>query len=224
MRFSHASVALALTAFAAAAFVASCADDEECTLSCPSGFVCGFQADGSEGCFESCGGVACEVGETCQDGVCTGGGTVTCGSGEHAVAGQCVPNYTASNVCDPLRSCRRSCGTSVSCQDACEADQSDTCSTCLDDRIACETANDCSADGYGDCCVDEFCDCFPSHPACGNVPPCEECATECGDDAGCFSSCAEDEPACAECLQPFFDCREGGGTCEQELIDCTGDL
>ena len=64
---------------------------------------------------------------------------------------------------------------------------------------------------------------FPSHPACGNVLPCAECAEECGGDAGCFNDCVQAEPACSSCLQPFFTCQGEGGDCTEQFCACTPD-
>ena len=74
---------------------------------------------------------------------------------------------------------------------------------------SCETSNNCRSGGYEEsCCFDEFCGAYPSHPNCGNVPPCQECDEECTDQCNgnqsCETSCAEDcingEPACNQCL------------------------
>lgn len=188
--------------------VAGCADDDDpcATENCPTGFTCEVDTAGEPRCVPS---------------DADAGGTITCESGEHQVENICVPDYEPGDVCDPLRLCRQECGTRVSCLDACEDDRSTTCASCADDLLTCETSNNCESGPYvQDCCFDQYCTCFPEHPNCGNVPPCDECQSASGDDAGAFSACAADEPACATCLDPFFDCQQAGGSCEDEFCAC----
>lgn len=226
----HGRLWLAAAALVALAALSAC-DDETCTLTCPSGQTC-VNDNGLETCQALCGGVVCGAGQSCVDGTCSTAETCSpaCGIGTHCVGGSCIEDYTSQNVCDPLRECRRACesqGAGLSaCLAACDGDVSSTCSTCQGIRADCEERNSCpegNVGPYTDCCADEFCDCFPSHPACGNVLPCAECADECGDDASCFNSCVQAEPACSSCLQPFFTCQEGGGDCTAEFCDCTPD-
>ena len=223
-------LALALVSFGALLGLSAC-DDETCTLTCPAGQVC-VNDDGLESCQDLCGGALCGAGEECVEGRCTQQETCSpaCGLGTHCVGGACIEDYTSQNVCDPLRACRRACATRGSglsaCLAACDADASETCLTCQAVRADCEASNACpegNVGPYTDCCADEFCDCFPSHPACGNVLPCAECAEECGGDAGCFNDCVQAEPACSSCLQPFFTCQGEGGDCTEQFCACTPD-
>lgn len=209
----------------ALALLAAGCDDElaQCFPTCPTNLVCATGADGLPACLEPCGVTVCTDAQTCQNNVCVGGGSVTCGAGEHAVSGVCVPNYTTANVCDPLRICRNECGTSASCLQACDADQSATCDTCLADLTACESRQNCDSGPYVEsCCFDDFCQCYPAHPNCGNVPPCDECNDECGSNSSCLTTCIQGEPACANCLQPYFECTESGGAnCAALAADCS---
>lgn len=216
--------------FVVALAFAGCTDDE-CTLSCPTGQVC-VNDSGLEVCRDTCGGLACSPGETCVDNACVADETCdpACSGDTHCVYGSCVENYTSQNVCDPLRECRRSCENGADslarCLAACDDDASETCLTCQGIRADCESANSCP-DGnvgpYTNCCADEFCDCFPSHPACGNVLPCAECAEECGSDTACFNDCVAGEQACSVCLQPYFECEEAGGDCLADFCNCVPD-
>jgi len=201
---------LAVLSLAIAALVAACAEgDDDCD--CEVGFACANNADGTTACVPACGGVACATGQTCENDRCVNDGSVICDAGEHAVGAVCVPNYSGSNVCDPLRVCRRACGLSIPCADACEGDRSTTCREAAGRLAQCEASTNCTAGPYEDCCNTQFCQTFPGHPACGNVPPCQECNTECSD-ASCLNACIAGEPACSDCLQPFFDCRDGNGS------------
>lgn len=221
--FFTGSLALAFGALIA------CADDEaDCGGPCPSGFVCGFDSDGVSACLPACGDTYCQDGETCEAGECVVSNTCSpaCGASEHCVGGNCIADYTNDNVCDPLRECRRACGTSASCLAACDADRSSACDACLDDLLSCEERDNCASGPYEfDCCHDDFCACFRDHPACGNVPPCEECAEEAGDDIRVFEECASNEPACSNCLEPLDDCDSDPdpAACERAVFcDCTG--
>ncbi len=221
---TFALLALPALAAVAALLFASCEEDLlVCDPPCPASLVCATGDDGLPACLPPCGNTVCTGGQTCVNNVCTGGGTVTCPTGEHAVANVCVPNYTTSNVCDPWRFCRADCGTSASCLQACEADRSASCEQCATSLASCESRSNCRSGAYvEDCCFDEFCDCYPGHPNCGNVPPCDECDDECGNNTACLNACIQGEPACANCLQPFFDCRDSGGSnCEALAADCS---
>ncbi|MFT6627468.1 MAG: hypothetical protein ACJA1R_000725 [Flavobacteriales bacterium] len=207
----------------------ACTDDE-CVLTCPAGQAC-INDSGVDACRTLCGGQLCTAGQACEAEQCVSSSVCSpnCPLGQHCVFGDCVEDYTSQNVCDPLRQCRRNCeiaGSNLSaCTAACEADTSTACSTCQGIRADCESRESCGAGNIGpytECCESQFCDCFPSHPACGNVLPCAECAEECGDDTTCFNSCVQGEPACSTCLQPFFDCG-GDASCQAEFCDCVSD-
>lgn len=149
---------------------------------------------------------ACASGAVCQDGVCTFPNVCTpnCGPNTHCVAGNCIPNYTNSNVCDPLENCRNQCGPNTGCIAACEQDRSSTCRSCIASMNSCEARDSCIASATG-CCSDEYCACFPNSSGCsGN--PCATCWNDCqssSDVFACFNQCAGASPACATCLQPF---------------------
>lgn len=157
------------------------------------------------------------------DGACA---TVECGALQYCDAGSCVqvdyPIYTANNACDPLRICRRQCGTDARCAESCEADRSPQCVNLASTLASCERRNSCDSGPYVQtCCFQEFCATFPSHPNCGNVPPCRECVDQCGDNNACLSNCVRGEPACAECLDDARACVAGGGTqdaCEAPCV------
>lgn len=220
--FSRPLLALAL-AFPLAFALAAC--DDECSRVCPAGQACVLDS-GQELCLAaSCGGQACAPGTVCQDNQCVSDASCTgCTSGQHCVSGVCVDDYTGANVCDPLRQCRRGCGTGARCLDACEDDQSNTCTECLDIVAACESAQSCDSGAVNNCCETEFCDCFPSAPGCGNVSDCFECQADCDGDTSCFNQCREADLACNLCLQPFDDCVEDNGgdrsQCVPQLCDC----
>lgn len=215
LRFLVPSLALlALTA---------CGDDDSCTRVCAPGQAC-VLSGGEQLCLAAnCGGQACAPGTTCvndqcvEDQSCSG-----CTASQHCVSGVCVDNYTGANVCDPLRGCRRDCGTSARCLDACELDRSSTCSSCLDLLASCEASNNCDSGAVNGCCETQFCDCFPSAPGCGNVPDCVECQEDCGDSTSCFNECRRVDLACNLCLQPFDTCaRESSAAeCVEEFCSC----
>lgn len=225
----RAIVALITLTIASLALI-GCTDDE-CTLACPADQVCVVDS-GLELCRDTCGGAVCSAGEACVDGACVADQSCSpaCATGTHCVYGSCIEDYTSQNVCDPLRECRRDCEAGADslalCLAACDADASATCLTCQDIRSDCEARESCPAGNIGpytDCCDQPFCDCFPSHPACGNVLACAECVEDCGNDAACFNDCVAAEPACSTCLQPFFDCQENGGDCNALFCDCAPD-
>jgi hypothetical protein len=220
-------ILLVALGLAATAFYACTDDEADCGGPCPTGRVCGFDGDGVAACLPECGTSYCQDGESCVAGECTVSNTCSpaCGASDHCVAGNCIPDYTTSNSCDPLRECRRECGTSVSCLAACDADRSTSCDACLDSLVTCEERGNCTSGPYEfDCCHSDFCECFPSHPACGNVPACQECADEAGDDINVFEECASGEPACSNCLEPIDDCDSDPdpAACEEAVFcDCT---
>jgi hypothetical protein len=136
---------------------------------------------------------------------------VTCGAKEYCDLGQCVPilypDYTPTNACDPLRACRLACGTDARCVASCEAARSPQCVSALDALGTCERRSSppCESGPYQqNCCFSEFCAAFPSHPNCGNVPPCQECSA-CGSNDQCLRDCVRGEPACAGCID---SCRQ----------------
>lgn len=215
---------LTLAAALGSTMLHGCGDDfVDCFPLCPANFVCAAGNDGSSVCLPRCGNTVCTESQSCENNVCVGGASVTCGPGEHAVSNVCVPNYTTSNVCDPWRECRSECGTNLTCLQACESDRSSSCATCASTLSSCESRNNCTSGAYVEnCCFDAFCDCYPSHPNCGNVPPCDECDEECGNDAACLNRCIQGEPACAECLGPYFECRDSGGAnCNALAASCS---
>lgn len=171
---------------------------------------------------------ACASGAVCQGGVCTFPNVCSpsCGSGTHCVAGNCIPNYTSSNVCDPLENCRNRCGSNTGCIAACEQDRSSTCRTCMTEMASCETSDNCIASATG-CCNAEYCACFPSSSGCGGKP-CASCWNDCQGSANqtsCFNQCASASSACATCLQPFNarpDCKvsDPPADCEALFFDC----
>lgn len=225
----HRSLTL-LAAVAVTVALSGCSDDE-CTLTCPTGQACVVD-NGLELCRDTCGGVTCEAGATCVDNVCVVDQTCSpeCSAGTHCVYGSCIENYTSSNACDPLRECRRACNNGADsiprCAAACDDDTAASCQSLTDALATCEASNDCPAGNIGpytDCCEAEFCAAFPSHPGCGNVLPCVECAEDCGSDAACFNTCVEGEPACSTCLQPYFECLDDGGECLTEFCTCVPD-
>lgn len=207
-------------AAALALAVTACAD-EECGRICPPGQMCVLD-NGVELCLEAnCGGIACAPGTQCVNDVCVEDQACTgCAADQHCVSGVCVDRYTSSNICDPLRGCRRECGTNIRCLDACEADTSATCASCLDTLGSCEQRQDCDSGAVNGCCENEFCSCFPSAPGCGRVADCLECQQDCSNVA-CFNECRRTDLACNLCLQPFDECRaDTGGTCQAEFCDC----
>ncbi len=213
-------------ALALAGLLGACSDDDTCTLPCPSGQVC-VNDGGEQLCLvPDCGDQVCGAGEECVGGTCsaaTSECSADCDAGTHCVSESCIADYTASNVCDPLRECRRACGTDAFCLDACEDDSSGQCETCRGIIADCESDNGCRADANNGCCEDEYCDCFPGDPECGNVAACIECQRDCGDDATCFSDCRRGDAACNVCLQPFDRCAEGAGgagACVEQFCDC----
>jgi hypothetical protein len=209
-----------LLAAAAVSLLWTACTDEECTLQCGPGFECGFSSAGDESCLETCGNDLCQDNETCTNNQCVVSGNTSCPTGQHAVSGNCIPNYTATNACDPLVVCRRQCGGSPGCLQACTDDASAACTTLLSAISSCESRQNCTADAQN-CCADEFCAAFVSNSSCGNTPACDTCAQEAGDDINRFNECAEDEPACASCLLPFFNCRDtGGSNCTDFFCDC----
>src|SRR5699024_832665 len=130
-----------------------------------------------------------------------------CTGNTHCVAGACIPNYTPNNVCSPLAQCRNQCvGSGTGCLNACEHDQSQTCSSCLDDMQGCEGQNSCTASATG-CCNDLYCECFPNSPECSTTP-CSACLDQCqgaANVAECFNTCAGGSAKCATCIQPFVN-------------------
>jgi hypothetical protein len=201
--------------------VTGCGDEEICSRQCPPGQVCVISG-GEELCLEAnCGGVACLPGTICVNDQCVDDIECTgCTADQHCVYGVCVDDYTADNVCDPLRQCRLGCGTNIRCLNACESDASASCSTCLQTLGSCERRESCEAGAANNCCESEFCTCFPATPGCGLTAACLSCQLECDGDFACFNECSPTDLACSRCLRPFDECREAGGTCEEELCDC----
>lgn len=220
MRLSSALMAIAVSAIALVTFSGCDEDLAVCNPVCGAGFECGFDSSDQPRCLELCGGgLLCQDNQTCQNGECVVQ-AVTCPAGQHQVSGNCIENYTASNVCDPYFACRRLCGTSTACLDACRRDAPSSCTTRLDAIVACETRNNCSAASFNEnCCTTEFCAAWVSNPNCGNVPACDVCAQAAGDSTPVFNQCVGQEPACNSCLQPFFDCG-AGSDCQSLFCDC----
>lgn len=213
---------LALLSLSSTLLWTACAD-ETCILQCAPGLECGFTRAGDEACLVTCGVDLCQDNEICQNNQCIVSGNTTCGTGEHAVSGNCVPDYTSTNACDPLTTCRELCGTSAGCLAACDDDASPQCNALRNDLTSCQTRNNCASSSStydANCCADEFCEAFVSNPNCGNVPPCDICADEANGNATVFTNCAADEPACNACLDPFYTCQESGGSCASLLCDC----
>lgn len=154
---------------------------------------------------ESCvDGAICDenLGRCTFEQVCEGG----CVAGTHCVAGNCIPNYSSDNICDPLQRCRELCGVNdFSCLAACEIDRSATCETCLRGLERCEAQEECFGNANG-CCTDNYCQCFPGAAGCGGRA-CDGCMAQCTNggstDTACFNRCANANAACASCLQPM---------------------
>lgn len=220
MRLSSALLTMFVSAFALLTF-SGCVDDLAiCEPPCGANFECGFDSNDEPRCLELCGGgQLCQDNQACQNGQCVVL-EVSCPAGQHSVSGNCIENYTASNVCDPYFECRRLCGTSTACLDACLRDAPSTCTTRLNAIVACETRNNCSAASFDEsCCTTEFCAARVSNPNCGNVPECDACAEAAGDNVPAFNQCVGQQPACNSCLQPFFDCG-AGSACQSLFCDC----
>jgi len=200
----------------------SCGDEVGGDCDCPPNHNCRTNPDGSISCTPACGDSVCSSRERCENNVCVDNiGVLTCPSGEHQVWDFCLANYSVSTVCDPLRTCRLRCGTEAACNAECEADRSTTCTTCISTVQSCESRNNCQAGAYSECCRSEFCECFPGHPGCGNVPPCQECNDECGSDRDCASRCVQAEPACRNCLLRHRECVDtGGSNCDAIAEEC----
>lgn len=172
---------------------------------------------------------ACAPGAVCQNGICAFDDVCTpdCRAGTHCVAGNCIPNYTEANVCDPLENCRNQCGGNAGCLASCENDRSSTCRRCINTMTTCENREQCSASATG-CCKNEYCSCFPSAPGCGSVAPCAACWTQCQsspNQLGCFNTCASANAACATCLQPWNarpECKQSAPPqdCEDMFFSC----
>lgn len=152
----------------------------------------------------------------------------SCGSGTHCVGGHCVPDYTSTNVCDPLDRCRRLCGANdPACLTACDLDRSPTCTTCVESLSRCENQEGCFGSATG-CCSENYCACFPSASGCGGRP-CDACMEQCTTDGvtntPCFNNCANTTAACATCLAPMTgdpECRQNPppARCEALFNEC----
>lgn len=231
--------------------VVACGDDpflggERSTL--PSATNC-TQCNPGEECFELESGessclfpdcqndtTVCAIGfscnassDRCEKIECPGG----CDAGTHCVFGTCIADYTSENVCSPLFNCREACQDTdelQACISVCQRDVSATCSTCLNERSTCERRDSCNANATN-CCVDEYCDCFPNNPDCldPGAPDCETCAETCRGASNpdrCLSNCAEQVIPCSTCLEPFTACSDGVPSaqveveCRDEFCDC----
>lgn len=238
LRFLFAPSILLLLGLAIAQ-VAGCADDDDLTGGptlppstdcppCPAGRTCVLQ-DGVSLCLApNCGDAVCAEGAACVDGQCQFVDRVCnpeCDSGQICVYGNCITEYSTTNVCDPWQECERRCvrptgGVDAVCLAACETSRSGTCLGCLDQLQTCESRENCVGSAT-DCCPERFCACFPENPGCSDTP-CDICYRE-SDDSATFQACINDTPACSSCLQPFSTCRDAGGStadCIDELCLC----
>lgn len=179
---------------------------------------------------------SCAEGATCTDsGQCVFEVSCTpeCSGNEHCVAGNCVPDYTSENVCDPLENCRNQCGSGSSqaaCVQACERDRSLECERCMTRFSKCRKEEGAEPSPTG-VCSDEYCACFPGTPECSDGPPCTACWNQCKastDPVECLNNCVGNYPSCAECLQPFSNqCTDGSSgelspQCTELFVECTG--
>jgi hypothetical protein len=195
---------------------------DACPTDC--GALSCYLRDGVPSCLEAnCGSDRCADGATCVGGTCEFVDTPTCapscGAGTHCVYGNCIPDY-ASSGCDPLRVCRKLCGSDLVCLAACEDDQSASCTALLDDLADCERSNECDSGPYASCCATDFRRTFPQSPAFSDTP-CRECVEVfCGTETSCLNDCFNDEQACSGCLRDT--CGGTGDVCDQGYSTCTG--
>lgn len=218
-----------------------------CEPACSSGTTCyedPTDPTGAPGCFErNCPPdnpmIACAEGAVCQEDGAGGGECVfdlqcspACRGDTHCAGGNCIPNYSPDNVCDPLVFCRNQCGgANPACLQACEKDRSTACATCQTKLSQCRKRNDgCEPSATG-CCAEEYCDCYPGASECTGSTPCATCWNNCEgstDRIECLGTCAGNSPACATCLQPFIEeCSESNAQnseyCGDLFEQCTGD-
>ncbi len=173
---------------------------------------------------------ACAIGASCVEDANGSGQCVfesacspSCSGNQHCTAGNCIPNYTSTNVCDPLEYCRNQCGSDGVCLNACEHDRSPTCVAQIKKLRECEQREGCPAASPTGCCADVYRQTFPS-----SGTPCKSCWNSCRDKAdpiACLSSCAETSASCQTCLSDFSTTCNNTDTpaCQQKFNACVGD-
>jgi hypothetical protein len=212
-------------------------DDEGavCDPPCGPGFECGLNSAGESRCLEVCGNQVCADNQECD--TAAAGGPVcrtpvrTCPAGQISVSGNCIPQFTATNVCTPYLHCTQQCAASLACVQECRNAAPAACTSRLDAIVACSTRNNCDASRFNEnCCPQEFCAAYPGSPFCASSARCSFCFDSAGLGTGLdsgfftrFFRCAEGQVPCNQCLAPYNQCRQGGGTaaaCVDQLCDC----
>ena len=197
-----------------------------CTPRCGSDQLC-VREQGESVCrTKNCGESVCAAAAVCEAGACVFPERTcdpACAAGQTCVYGNCITSWTPTNVCDPLLECRRACGTDTRCLAACDRSQSTACSSCRSTITRCEGRQSpaCTANAI-DCCVAEYCSCFPGSDECSGRP-CDGCWNRYQDDQAGLERCVQQNALCADCLSPYFDCLDGGGTeasCQSLLCNC----
>jgi hypothetical protein len=234
---------LALADCSGSTRLTECSDDE---------VLCGEACTSTDTDPANCGacGVACEAGETCEDGVCGGGcpeGTSPCGSDPAS----CVDLSSDPENCG---ACGSSCGGRVceggECGDICDQWLTECDGRCVDTRTDEENCGSCGevcdVPGAEVACVDAVCEvsCPAGFAECDGLEDtvcetdtstdadsCGECGNVCAADIDCVAgSCFSPGVLCGgvSCAEGELCCRTGGGmgggsTCyDPDTQACTG--
>ncbi len=184
-------------------------------------------------------GIACTVGDTCQDGVCTGGPAISCSDGNPCTADQCTPetgecehtpvNWSCDdgNLCSTGDTCQGGfcIGTLVDCDDnnPCTVDACQANVGCVHTPVAlgCDDSNPCT---IGDICFEGICTPGGGGLNCNDFNPCTQdfCLPETGECSHeAVSGACEDGNPCTE--GDFCS----GGICQGGTLDtceCLSDV
>lgn len=209
---------------------ASCADANQCTAdSCDpiAGCINDTVAMEGTGCNDS---NACNVGETCQSGACTGGVAETCDDSE----------FCTTDTCDPSTGCQFTARTGVACDDGIDCTQNETCNS--SGTCATGTPNDSLCNPYDTVCAEALCTgssgtgcnlfpaakvdfvCRPATSVCDVAEECDGVSSTCPNDAFASSSTECVAASCSGGVQTDqLFCSGTTATCgTPNTVDCMG--